>query len=375
MRTSSAATGLFISLVCLTVVHGQDDTRVALESQVEQLQADVDVLRLRFDDLQRLPAPDHTNVAFTQTSCRQGGLADTMSMCAEGGDTGHWTGFTFGFDFVFVQPRFIESFDVQQTNPVTGAATLLPLDFDYSLAPRFSVLYKASSGFGLRAQYWKYDDQTSRFLASGPTVLAVQQLTSVFPATVAAVGGDTLSVANSFQTETLDFEATYDVRLRYFEIVGSLGVRYAVLEQLRQAAVAGAFPQTLDFRRDYRGFGVSTGLNVKRPLGVCGLAAITRARGSVVHGNKTLRRTVTGPFPSPPLPAPPPTPPVVSLADVNESSLIGEIAVGLELHRVVASFDVSARLVYENRFWTGVSTPALGFAGFEGFSAGLTLSR
>lgn len=332
----------------------QDGPHALRDEEVMQLRAEVNELRSRLDGLDSLPNTEFAYVDYAG---------------------GHWPGFTFGFDFVFVQPRFIESYDVQQTIPPSPAANLLPLDFDYSLAPRFHLGYKNSAGFGIRAQYWQYDDSTARTFASGPAIYSVQQLTNIFPATIAAVGGDTLNVTNSFRTQTVDIEATYDVTARQVEITGSLGVRFAELDQQRQAAVTGVFPQSLNFLREYRGFGLLAGADGRRPIGDWGLAAVFRARGSVVHGNKTLNRSVTGTFPSPPLPAPPTTPPLVSLEDAAETSLIGEIGIGLEFQRELGCFDVFTRVMYENRFWTAASTPALGLAGFEGFSVGVGAAR
>lgn len=276
-----------------------------------------------------------------------------------------------GFDAVYLQPRFLESYNVQAVNPVTGASTLVPLDFDYSYAPRVYVGFKTARGMGIRAQYWKYDDSTADTFVSGPTVFSLQQLASVIPSAVAAVGGDQLSVLNSLKTESIDLEATYDMTIEDIEITGHLGVRYVEFEQSRLATVTGFFPQRLDYERRFHGVGLVGGAETRRPIGQSGLAVVIRGRGSALHGKKSVDRRVTGVYPSPPLPAPLPTPPVITLNDAKETTLLGEIAVGLEMRQRFQRFDLFGRVMYENRFWTGASTPALGITGFDGFSAGV----
>ena len=71
------------------------------------------------------------------------------------------------------------------------------------------------------------------------------------------------------------------------------------------------------------------------------------------------------------LPPPIATPPVVNLVDTNETNLVGEIAVGLELQRPFRRMNLFGRLMYENRMFTGASFPALGVTGFDGFSGGI----
>ena len=371
-----------VSAVLAPTCLADDQSYASSSEEVVQLRDELYELRSRLDDLERIPSVDYEKASYADHKLVDdsgGGSCHSCSTCC---NCVCRSRLTFGFDFVFLQPRFIESWNVQVTNPATTATTLQPLDFDYSLSPRFYLGYKSPAGFGIRAQYWQYDDSTSDTFVAGPTAaFTVQQLTSVIPAAIAAVPGDTLNVINSFETQTLDIEATYDINSRFVQMTSSLGVRYAELNQQRQASVTGVFPQSLNFERDYKGFGLVAGFDGRRPIGNWGLAAVFRGRGSVVHGNKTLNRSLV-PATSPPLPPLPPlllalpaAPPSVSLNDANETSLIGEIALGLELRRELRYFGLFTRVMYENRFWTAASTPALGLAGFEGISVGVGASR
>ena len=54
--------------------------------------------------------PQAADLESIRTSLRDEGFDSNIQACCDGPDE---SGFAAGFDFVFVQPRFIESFDVQ----------------------------------------------------------------------------------------------------------------------------------------------------------------------------------------------------------------------------------------------------------------------
>ena len=195
-------------------------------------------------------------------------------------------------------------------------------------------------------------------------------LASIFPSVVAAVGGDQLFVENGLRSQTIDLEATRDLRLSNTEITSHLGIRHVNLDQRRRAIVTGVFPQAMDFEREFKGFGLSLGADTRTPLGSTGMALILDAGGSMVHGKKSVARTLSGVYP-PLLPPPLPSPPVVTLDGAKETTLVAEIAIGLELRRRCGRCDVAVNVLYESRVWTGPSTPVLGIIGFDGFSAGI----
>ncbi len=353
--------GWLTSVICASQLPAQTDPMHQLNGHLASLQAQINDLRYRLD------SPGYSELA--EPGC---GYQAGSGSCGQGCGCccRCQSGFTAGYDYVYIRPRFLEAYDIQVTNPFSRTSNLLPLDFGYSHSPRVFLAWKSGRGPGIRAQYWQYEDSTARSFVSGPETFATTQVAAVFPATVAAIGGDRLSVENELRTQTMDLEGTWDLSVSNMEVSGHLGVRYAEINQQRLATVVGTFPQQLDFTRNFNGLGFVGGAETRRSIGRSGLALLIKGGGSVVHGDKTVNRTLTGIYP-PALPDPLPAPPVVRLEDAKETTLIGEIAIGIELRKRLGHCNWSGRVMYENRVWTGPSTPVLGIIGFEGWSVGL----
>ena len=360
---------LTLTISLNSIARGQSIDSDALEFQVQQLRAELADLRSRVDG-----SGGVLTAGFESETCTTGvvGCGETGGPCSPviriGSGQSKWT---LGFEFVFARPRLLESFDTIVADFATNTQTLVPLDYDYDLAPRISLGYSGTNGTGVRARYWSYDGESApTSLVAGPTTRAAATvLTVIFPATLRTpVPGDVLNVSNSLETRTLDLEGTYDVRLGETRLVSSIGLRYAELDQRKQANVVsgGAVVQSLDWTRRFHGLGIVTGVDARRPFKDTGLAFVFRSRAALLHSDKSVHRSVIGDV-TPPANA---TLPIIALDDTKESSAVGEVGLGLEYSRQLERANVFARGMYEGQIWTGIGTPALGFLGFEGFSAG-----
>ena len=292
-------------------------------------------------------------------SCQR--LPEVCDDCRQGG-------FYCGFDCVLAKPHFKEAF---QSAVVTGADTmsLVPFSYNYDVAPRAWFGYTGASGMGLRTRYWQYD-QTADPYQSPPGTPAIAQVVSIiFPATIVAIPPAVLNVHDELEVHTVDLEGTQEFSIGNIFMIGSGGLRYAMMRQSTDATVTneGAVQQSLSWQRRFEGIGPTIAIEVERPIGTCGLAVVGNFRGSLLFGDKDLDRVeVNGSGGGLP---------IVTLDKASEVMGIGEIELGLQWTRQLAIGDFFIRGTYEGQLWSDSGTPTLGYLGFQGFGIGCGLTR
>lgn len=273
-----------------------------------------------------------------------------------------------GSSFLFAKAHMKESFEATITSIVTPSLTLVPLDTEYEVTPRVWLGMTNDRGVGLRMAYWQYDHggNAQAFVSDGINLPGATVTTVIFPAAIIAPApGDVLSTSNRLETSTLDAEGTIDLQLGSLQMRAAIGLRYVKIEQHMSAlATRGGAPiGVLEWTRDFEGIGATMSANVTQPL--CNhLSAIGILRGSLLFGEKSLRRSVVGDI------TPAPAPPIVQLDDADEVTAVFEIGLGVEWTRELASgHQLVIQGTYEGQLWTDAGAPTLTFLGFEGFSS------
>jgi hypothetical protein len=254
---------------------------------------------------------------------------------------------------------------------------LVPFSFDNDITPRVWLGYFGQNGIGVRARYWQYDhDADPLTLTATPATLpGVSSVTVIFPAAISTIGsGDVLSVESGLNVQTLDIEGAIRRQTASMTLLASAGYRWASMDQQFNSAISFATPQppsTLNWRRRFEGSGLTAGAEAKKWIAGSALALIGTARGSLLFGEKELRRTVLGDV-TPGVP----TPPHVVLDDADEVSGIFELSGGLHWSRPTKYCgDFFVQGMYETQLWTAAGAPTLTFLGFDGFSLSFGFER
>jgi hypothetical protein len=322
----------------------------ATEQRLMQMQQEIDSLHCRLD-------------------CQATGGECLSDMCECPYDSG-WYG---GAALVFAKPFYKESFQATSLSLLTGQMDLMGFNFDFDATPRAWLGYTRADGLGVRATFWQFDHSARPgvFVADGTTLYTAQAMTVIFPASiVAAAPGDTLSIANGLNVQTLDLEGTQNLRLGSFLMKGSGGLRYMSLVQDSSAYVTngGITTQQLYWSRTYRGIGPTVGFDLRRPLGSWGLEFVGAGRGALLYGEKNLSRQVSPPSP--------PNPPSVELRNADDVVGGGELEIGAQWVRQIArGGQLYVRATYEGQLWSDAGAPTLTFLGFEGFGLTFGLTR
>jgi len=275
-----------------------------------------------------------------------------------------------GYAFAFMKPHFKESFQAITINPTNGLQSLIGYKFEHDLTPRMWLGYQSASGAGIRGRYWQYDNASDPLqLTAGPNIVSAQAVTVIFPGVIASpVPGDVLVANSALDVETIDVEGTQAIQLGELSGIAGVGIRYARLKQTNDARIIGALPQQLTWERVLEGLGPMLSIEMLRPIGESGLSAFGSARGAVLFGSKTMRRSVSS------LPVPT-FPPVIVMDGVDEVSGVFEMDLGLQMTRRISLGDLVVRGAFEGQLWTDAGAPTLTFLGFEGFTVSIGLTR
>ncbi len=280
-----------------------------------------------------------------------------------------------GYTFLFSKLHYKESFQATVSDFATGAMELVPFEGEYELTPRVWIGLRGANGIGVRGSYWSFDHAADdlNLVSNGVRIPAATSTSVIFPALIVApFPGDRLSVGTSMEATTFDLEGTYDVRLRRAEATLGAGLRYANTDQAYDATVIpgpvpGATPASLQWVRQFEGFGPLLTAQGMLPIGNSGFYGRGGVNVSFLFGEKTLRRTVFNDA------TPPPNTgmPVILFDDSDEITGIygANIGLGWQRHGDVASLMIEG--TYEGQLWTEGGAPTITFAGFEGL--GLTL--
>ena len=283
-------------------------------------------------------------------------------------------------DLIFTKPHVKESFESTRLEPLTGSLTLQPFSYDYSVSPKTTLGYRNPGGIGFRATHWMYDN-SSNLRSEAATLTSfpgVSSVSVIFPAAISTTQpGDLLTTQASMQFQTVDLEGTLDVFLPEIQMTISGGLRFASMQQIFHGDVTrAAVPiQTLDWSREFDAAGLTFGVDGKhqlREINGFEVFLLGDLQGSLVYGDKTLKRNVVGDV------TPPPnmTAPNLILDNLSEASGIFEIALGFEVARdLERAGRIFTRGQYHGQLWTAAGAPTLSFLGFEGFSVGLGWER
>jgi len=293
--------------------------------------------------------------------------------CADCCDCACSPGFYSGVAVVFAKPHFKEAFQISLVNTV-GQQTLVPFSYDYSPTPRVWLGYVGRDGMGLRADYWQFN-QTGDSRSVRPDGLSIvsagaHATTVIFPATILAAVGETLTATDALETHIVNMEGTLHRDLGWISFVGGGGIRYVSLKQTLSSFVNDAVPDNLSWLRRYEGIGPTVSVDAKRQIGQTGLSFIAGGGGALLFGHKNLNRVATGNdvFPTGAVS------PLLVLDDADEVVGTGELSLGAEWTRTFASgATLTVKGTYEAQLWAEAGAPTLGFLGFEGYGIQLEL--
>jgi hypothetical protein len=337
-------------------------------------------------DAQTLPAPlDATGHAvemrMTQLESELANLRAAFC-CSEAAKSSHQNkckgGLEAGVSLFFAKPQMKESFQATVVDVATGTLGLVPFSFDNDISPRVWLGYFGDSGAGVRARYWQYDHNADplSLVATPTTFPGVSAVTVIFPSAIStAAPGDVLSVGSGLEVHTLDIEGAMRNEVMGINMLVSAGFRWASMEQNFDSVVIGAgqIPTgALNWTRNFEGGGLTAAADAKKRIGGSAFAVFGSARGSLLYGEKELRRSVFGDV-TPPSAA---TPPFAVLENADEVSGIFELALGGEWSRQTKNFgNFFVRGTYETQLWTAAGAPTLTFLGFDGVSLAFGFER
>lgn len=272
-------------------------------------------------------------------------------------------------DFLFVRPNMKESFQATATVPPAGPMSLIPIQGDFNLSPRFELGMALTDDLGVRASYWYYDHNMEAFngTSSLAAIYGATAVTTVYPANIAAPPGATLHVQSAIRAQSLDLEGVIPLQIGRTLITASGGLEYASLQQSYDAGVLGT-PIALNFDRNMHGVGPTLAMEARHPLGDTGFAFVGAGRGALLVAEKNLHRTVVGDV------TPTPGPAVITLANAGEPTGVFEFSLGVEWNRELGEWgDLLLGASYESQLWTGGGAPTMTYLGFDGFAASVGL--
>lgn len=180
-------------------------------------------------------------------------------------------------EMVLLQPRFsgFEAFHRQSAPPRVDSSGDYAYDYDAS----FSLFlgYASASGYGLRSQWWKLEQQANPItLAPSPGERIDTPLNMLF-------AGDVLLVSQSLTAETIDLEMTTCVRAGGGHFVFGFGPRYVRLEtDTWEQNVGGSLDR---FDNAFHGLGPTLAAEYLCPLGSSGWAVHANSRVTAAIGS------------------------------------------------------------------------------------------
>jgi hypothetical protein len=259
---------------------------------------------------------------------------------------------------------------------LTGQQTLYPFDYGYEVTPRIFAGFKNADGVGVRGTYWNFDASGSGAsnTSDGFNIFGAHAITIIFPANIfAATPGSTLVTQDQLETEITNLYGTIDKSILGMDVSMGAGLRYARLRQSLSANVVGGtptIPASLNWTREYDGLGPSITFDGKKRIGCSRFSALASGGGALLFGTKTINRTVLGDQ------SPQPASPFLSLLEADEVVGIGEMSLGLEWSKKMATgCQLLIRGTYEGQLWAEAGAPTLGFLGFQGYGIQAEIRR
>lgn len=289
--------------------------------------------------------------------------------CDEGGCFG-------GFELAFLRPRFSEN-TAMVIDPLPDDNIVRPFEYDFEASPRIWAGWLNECGLGAQVRYWHFDAEADTESFS-PTPADPLANVWVFGAggnvsrNAFAGVGETLTVSHDMEIDAIDLEAVQRMQWRRTILYGSLGGRYARIEQhflARAITAAGVIDEMVDHDHSFEGFGPTAGLLIIQPVFDSGFGLYGNLRGSILFGEQKQsileiknaganvgRDTHTG----------------------DEVLAIGEIGFGVQYARVIRRNAVGfVRAGYEGQIWWDAGGPINtdGNMGLEGFAFSIGVYR
>ena len=177
-------------------------------------------------------------------------------------------------------------------------------EYDFAITPRIWIGYENECGFGIRARYWRFDENAREIAFIGPNA-------SVVPTVVSSPSGinDEVVLGQSLELHVADIEATQRFNWCCTDVQFAFGVRIARIEQ--NTFEDGIYPSRgsptqIDFgsrRTTFDGAGPTVAFDLHRPIGCTGFAFLGGARAAILLGrfdstfdgqtNQTIDNVVT----------------------------------------------------------------------------------
>ena len=164
-------------------------------------------------------------------------------------------------------------------------------DHDAQVAPLVWVAYTGDSGFGVRGRFWTLDSSDSmKTVNPGPDPDVIINSAGPMGLNIFSdLEGDVMKFQSILGITVVDMEATYQAKTLNWSVLGSLGARYAQLQQKYKAQRFGIDDtfELLDSNQEFEGFGPTASLEVHRQLSDSGFSLFASLRGSVLFGEST----------------------------------------------------------------------------------------
>jgi hypothetical protein len=217
-----------------------------------------------------------------------------------------------GIGVYFIQPvfssnpAFLTKTTLATTPPQTQTRTT---DFNWNLeaAPQFWLGYRLGNDCLVRARYWNFDASSDGISVVHPvdpagtdtTVATLGAVPIVATTLTAGNASDVLAINSALRLNVFDLEFARGIIINHWTLEGSVGVRYADLEQTYQADLLNAGNPALGFVRverhqretnRFRGAGATISGEIKCLL-TGGLSLFGNARGSFLFGRSEQEAT------------------------------------------------------------------------------------
>jgi len=248
-----------------------------------------------------LPPPSATSTVPNAGCCAPqvpclGNCCDNGGCCCE-----HLGGLIGGGGLYLVQPCFSNNPSyavVSSPTTVGGASTISRVDVNQHMdvAPEIWLGYIGDNGFGGRARWWYFRQDSSQSLAfpaaSGGTTIDVFSAAPL-GVPVHAFNDDgplTFNDTTKLQLDVFDVEALQDIQVAGFDLLFSAGLRFAHINQ--QYNAFGTFTEVVEplssviSSHSFNGLGPVVDLEARRAIGNSGLVLYGCARGALLFGSE-----------------------------------------------------------------------------------------
>jgi hypothetical protein len=261
------------------------------------------------------------------------------------------------FENVLVKPHFSQNTAFKiidgANQPFDESTQSVDFDWDVEYSPRLELGYINCNGMGWRARYWHFDHTTSLSTAGnvGDVVVDIVGDPDI-EIDVDAAGS--LATSHSLEVYTVDLEAMMRRESCEGDLTGSVGLRYAQVDQTYDAAdfdAAGVIDDVIRSRHSFEGIGPTIAGEVRRRMGSGNLSGFVNARASLLYGESDWFA-----FENPPED--------LVTAENDDLIAIAETQIGVDYRRPSSGGrEWFGRLALEAQYWHNAGTGAIQGAG------------